>query len=197
VGGRITGVESFLLLVDYKAGADDETIFMTGKRGETITLLLKPATSPATKRATSGITLSLTSPTLASIAEEVMPFRGPDWESEINTFSVLDDVTFTMKGEFTIPTPLPAVRQSAGGADPGGPGSYSRSLSGLVIIPVAEREASFITTELLLSYDVNLTLAPGRISDAPVWLFIQDWFGPSWRNLGIFAALGIILFWGG
>jgi hypothetical protein len=61
--------------VDYKVGETDETISITGKRGETLTFLMKPGSSVGAKWGTTGITLSLTSPTLKPIEEEIVAFK--------------------------------------------------------------------------------------------------------------------------
>ncbi|MCI0786585.1 MAG: hypothetical protein J4O09_09765 [Chloroflexi bacterium] len=85
-----------------QASPDDASITMTGKKGQTITLLLKPGKSAGAFWATSGITLSLTSPNLGPIDVEVVPPREPDWPDEIR-FTFGGDTDFDIKGEFTIP----------------------------------------------------------------------------------------------
>ena len=163
--------------VDYKVGTDDESIAMTGKRGETITLLLNPGESVAAKWATSGITLSLTSPTLDPIDVEVVPFREPDWEEEIRTFSILEHVGLEIKGEFTIPRKLgklAATGESTGASDPAEPGTYLGSLAGMVLMPVAFGEGNFATSALPVSYDVKLTVVSGEVSAAPAWTFVKN-----------------------
>ncbi|HIN06381.1 MAG TPA: hypothetical protein EYM65_09130 [Dehalococcoidia bacterium] len=66
-----------------------------------------------------------------------------------------------------------------------------------MIIPKTSGENSFVTTSLDLNYDVSLDLKPGEISASSPWTFIKDWFGPTWRNLGIIAGIGVGLFLSG
>ena len=122
-----------------------------------------------------------------------MRLRKPDWAEGINTFSILNDASFEIKGEFTIPRQL-GDSTSASNTEPG---VYVGSLSGLVIIPKTSGENSFVTTSLDLNYDVSLDLKPGEISASSPWTFIKDWFGPTWRNLGIIAGIGVGLFLSG
>ena len=75
--------------MDYKVGETDETISITEKRGETFTFLLKPGSSVGAKWGTTGITLSLSSPTIRPIEAEIVAFKEPDWAVGINTFSIL------------------------------------------------------------------------------------------------------------
>ena len=183
--------------VDYEVGPGDQSIAMTGQRGQTITMMLKPGKSLATKWATDGILLNLASPALSPIVTEVVPLREPDWEEEIHTFSILEDVTFTINGEFTIPKTLgtPAVGDTpAGESDSSEPGSYQGSLAGLVLMPVSQGEESYFTDFMELNYDVSLTVIPGQVASGTAWTFTKDWSGPRWRNFLIFAGAGGVLF---
>ena len=52
VGRSVAGLDLFYFWfpsVDYKVGETDETISITGKRGETLTFLMKPGSSVGAK----------------------------------------------------------------------------------------------------------------------------------------------------
>ena len=64
-----------------------------------------------------------------------------------------------------------------------------------MVIPVLVGEDSFTNSALPLSFDASLTVVPGLVSAPPrLWTFMKSWFGPSWRNFWIYAAVGVGLF---
>ena len=66
-----------------------------------------------------------------------------------------------------------------------------------MIIPKITGVNRFVTTSLELNYAVSLDLKHGQVSASSPWTFIKDWFGPTWRNLGIIAGIGVGLFLSG
>ena len=110
-----------------------------------------------------------------------------DLAKGINTFSIPKDAPFETKGEFSIPRQL----GDSTSASNTGPGAYVGSSTGLVIIPKTTGANSFVTASLELNYDVTLVLKPGEVSASSPWRLVKDWFGQTWRNLGIIAGIGV------
>jgi hypothetical protein len=200
--GGVIGVWAVVLLVwtfyislfpsaDYELNLEDESVSMTGKRGETISILFEPGDSMRGIWATPGIFLSLTSPGLEQLDLEVVPFTEPDWEDEIEAPSLVSRLPVQIRETFTIPATLGESESPSTGLETTESVTYTGFLDGIVVVPVVVDETTYTNSSLPLLYTASLTVVPGLVTPSSAWWSLtKAWFGPRWRNFWIFAGVG-------
>jgi len=181
---------------DYVVQRDDERLVLTAERGDTIKIRLNPGDSLGNQWGTTGIVMELTGPGLIPIIQEIIPSKEPDWGDEVQSPDILKSSPLEIDGEFTIPTTLEETSGSTASAEEPKNISYLGTLTGTVFMPVAIDEDFFDNVAVPLFYEVRLTVVPGGAStgDGSAEAWWQRWLGPSWRNFGVVAGLGLVMF---